>query len=377
MRLNRTTRNACGLMGAMAIMSIIYYALMIPPLLRRPKPQPEYYGQALGSLPTQWGRRSATVCGPEGCSPASPDDGVESWTIYSDAWVCTLGGQEVGRIYRDGRISGFAAHSPTWYPSEMPQRFQTVGKVGSGSPVVGQSPPTGVNKDKLEEHKKNVPGGFTMNGVSITEAEWRANLSRGAKMTGFKDYDALVRVSVIGPEDACKAYRKVVDDLPKPVRDKLLFDTYDPKLPEDEHHIAAHLKGAEPVLKDLKPGKAIAYVQFSDGTTPAVATEPDELRQAVGQLRDENGKFDVSKARVGFKTTDEVMGISLLLLLLGVPLLIWANSGSGGGAVLSSYDVSSPLHPLNPANPLNPLNPLSPVSPMHDSLFGSSSFSAE
>jgi hypothetical protein len=78
----------------------------------------------------------------------------------------------------------------------------------------------------------------------------------------------------------------------------------------------------------MKPGKAIAYVQFSDGTTPAVALEPEELRQAVGQLRDDNGKFDISKARVGFKTTDEVMGISLLLLILGVPLLIWANSGN-------------------------------------------------
>lgn len=335
MRLNRVTRSACGLMGAMAILSIIYYALMIPPLLRRPKPQPtDYFGIATGTIPSQWGRRSSsTVCGPGGCSSIDSvsldDNGQETWTAYSDAWVYSRGGVEHGRIYRNGTISGFEQFQPGWYPNGMPPQFQAVGKAGQGgSPVVGQTPLTGVNKDKLEEHKKNVPSGFTMNGVAITEAEWRANLSRGAKMTGFKDYDQLVRVSVIGPEDACKAYRKVVEDLPKPVRDKLLVDTYDPKLPEDEHHISAHLKGAEPVLKDLKPGKAIAYVQFSDGTTPAVALEPEELRQAVGQLRDENGKFDISKARVGFKTTDEVMGISLLLLILGVPLLIWANSGS-------------------------------------------------
>ena len=177
MRLNRTTRTACGLMGAVAIISIIYYALMIPPLLRRPRPQPqpEYYGQALGSLPSQWGRRSSSaVCGPEGC----PDDGggSESWTIYSDAWVCTRGGEELGRIYRDGRVSGFANHSPSWYPSGMPQQFQTVGKVTgqggtltpNGSPVIGQLPPTGVDKGEVAKDKARVPSGVTINGSPAT-----------------------------------------------------------------------------------------------------------------------------------------------------------------------------------------------------------------
>ena len=54
MKLNRTTRKACGLMGAVAILSIIYYALMIPPLLRRPRPQTDFYGQGVASGFSPW-----------------------------------------------------------------------------------------------------------------------------------------------------------------------------------------------------------------------------------------------------------------------------------------------------------------------------------
>lgn len=352
MKLHRTTRTACGLMGAMAILSIIYYALMIPPLLRRPKPQSEYYGQGgtliTSSMPQpQWGRRSSTVCGPGGCSPASPmspddDSGwQESWVSYSDAWVYQRGGQEYGRIYKNGSTTGFTSAQPSWYPSGMPQQFQRVGQVGQlpltpkvtgelpppGTNSIGQPPspmpPTGVNPNEVAKDKARVPGGVTINGHPETEAMVRDRLSDSAKAQGLKDYIDSYRLVVVGRNEL---ERKPFEALAKPWVDaskgKLIYQTYD----AGDWHIKAH-ENAVQGLPDYEQGKPFSYLQKADGTTKAIMFTPSELAGKLKQLRpDVAPDFDAAKARAATQVSND--------------WLIWASAAFVGlmgliGAVTS------------------------------------------
>lgn len=327
MKLNRTTRTACGLMGAMAILSIIYYALMIPPLLRKPKPQYEYYGPnstLIASSMPQFGRRSSSVCGPGGCSPASPDSspdgGQESWLIPShtgEGWTYKRGGVVYGTINRDGTTKGFVNVQPSWYPSDMPQQFQSVGQNGvyptqnrptgdlppPGTQSIGQGPlpPTGVNRDEVAKDKARVPSGVTINGSPATESLARSALSDSAKAQGLKDYENSLRLVVVGRNDL---ERKPFETVAKPWVDasngKLICQLYD----AGDWQVKAH----ENALKDLpeyEPGKPFSYLQKADGTTKAIMFTPTEVAGKLKQLRPEIAPdFDAAKARAATQISD-------------------------------------------------------------------------
>lgn len=329
MRLNRTTRTACGLMGAMAILSIIYYALMIPPLLRRPKPTPEYYGPATGTIPSQWGRRSSSaVCGPNGCPDDGGNDGGESWVTYSDAWVYKRGGVEQGRIYRDGRQSGFANHLPSWYLNEIPQQFQSIGRnVGpggtpNGSPVIGQLPPTGVDKAEVAKDKARVPSGVTINGSPATESLARSALSDSAKAQGLKDYEGVLRLVVCGEGRERANFVSAAKPWADASNGKLIIQEYEP----GDWQCTAHINAVKS-LPEYKAGEPFAYVQRNDGTVKAISFSPSEVAHSMKQLRPEIApNFDAAKARAITQASDS--------------WLIWASAAFVGimgviGAVTS------------------------------------------
>lgn len=330
MRINRTTRSACGLMGAMAILSIIYYALMIPPLIRRPKPQPvDYYGPATGTIPSQWGRRSSsTVCGPGGCSvdPSSSDDGGESWMIYSDAWVYKRGGQEQGRIYRNGTTSGFVGAQPSWYPSDMPQQFQAVGKDGPpvGETKVGQLPPTGVNPSKVAEDKARVPSGVTINGSPATESLARSALSDSAKAQGLKDYEGVLRLVVCGEGRERANFVSAAKPWADASNGKLIIQEYEP----GDWQCTAHINAVKN-LPEYKAGEPFAYVQRNDGTVKAISFSPSEVAHSMKQLRPEIApNFDAAKARAITQASDSWL-IWASAVFVGIMGVIGAVTSKG------------------------------------------------
>jgi hypothetical protein len=335
MKLHRHKRRGTILVAVM----IAYYILASLWLLRhgaaRRHQQPEYYGMGAQTISydpgpdPHWGGR--TVCGPNGCVTV-PDTGSLPvvvgqqglwWGELSNGYYALWNGrQQVGGYYPDrSAYLGYAYGRWSDKPSEPPIPLpDSAGKV-----IGADDKPTGVNKEKLAESKINVPSGYTVNGIGITEADAKQKLSNAAKAAGLKDFDNFVRVSVIGNDSACQPFMAVVENQPKLVREKILADKYDPARPEDAHHIKAHLNSLRD-MQDVAPGQCVAFVQFADGTTPAIATTPDELKIAIGQLRPDHADgFDPNKARVGFKTSNQIMLISLLLLLGGVPLIVFAS----------------------------------------------------
>jgi hypothetical protein len=339
MRLNRTIRKACGPVG---VVMILYYVISTIVLLRNNplRHQPtEYYGQGgtlvASSMPKpQWGKRSSTVCGPEGCSPSSPDDSQESWTNYSDAWVYNRGGVEHGRIYKNGTASGFVQSQPSWYPSGMPQQFQSIGQLQQNRPTgdlpppgiqpIGQGPlpPTGVNPGEVAKDKARVPSGVTINGSPATESLARSALSDSAKAQGLKDYDNALRLVVVGKDLERKPFVATAKPWADASAGKLIVQEYD----LGDWQCAAH-ENALKSVPDYKQGDPFAYVQRGDGTAKAICYSPGEVSKVMGQLRPEIApNFDAAKARAATQISND--------------WLIWASAAFVGlmgliGAVTS------------------------------------------
>jgi hypothetical protein len=325
MRLNRTIRKACGPVG---VVMILYYVISTIVLLRNNplRHQPaEYYGQGSTLIASQWGNRTSTVCGPGGCT----DDSQESWVNYSDAWVYNRGGQEHGRIYKNGTTSGFVQSQPSWYPSGMPQQFQSVGQnrptgelPPSNSPVIGQLPPTGVDRSKVAEDKVRVPSGVTINGTPATESLARSALSDSAKAQGLKDYDNALRLVVVGKDLERKPFVATAKPWADASAGKLIVQEFD----LGDWHCAAH-ENALKSVPDYKQGDPFAYVQRGDGTAKAICYSPGEVSKVMGQLRPEIApNFDAAKARAATQISND--------------WLIWASAAFVGlmgliGAVTS------------------------------------------
>lgn len=300
MKLHRTTRKACGLMGAVAILSIIYYALMIPPLLRRPRPEPTaYYGYDAALVASQ--------CGPAGCSTSTGYytslGGDESWVMPShagDGWTYKRNGIEVGRINRDGTTSGFVQAQPTWYPSDMPQQFQRVNQAGQigqlapgGSPVIGQLPPTGVDRDKVAEDKAKIPSGISINGQPASESLARERLSDSAKQQGLKDYDQALRLVVVGHDKERSPFLSMAKPWADASQGKFILQEFE----DEDWQVKAHTHAAKS-LPEYQSGKPFAYLQKGDGVVKAIMFTPSEVASKLKQLRPEIAPdFDAAKAR--------------------------------------------------------------------------------
>lgn len=299
MKLNRTTRNACGLMGAVAILSIIYYALMIPPLLRRPRPEVSYYGQGVATMVSQ--------CGPAGCTTSTgyytSSGSDESWVMPShagDGWTYKRNGVEVGRINRDGTTTGFVQAQPTWFPSDMPPQFQRVNQAGQigqlapgGSPVIGQLPPTGVDPAKVAEDKAKIPSGISINGQPASEALARERLSDSAKQQGLKDYDQALRLVVVGHDKERSPFLNMAKPWADASQGKFILQEFE----DEDWQVKAHTHAAKS-LPEYQSGKPFAYLQKGDGVVKAIMFTPSEVASKLKQLRPEIAPdFDASKAR--------------------------------------------------------------------------------
>lgn len=299
MRLNRTIRKACGPVG---VVMILYYVISTIVLLRNNplrQHQREYYGQGSTLIASQWGNRSSTVCGPEGCY--SPNEGgQESWVMPSspnDGWTYKRGGVEYGRINRDGTTSGFVNVQPTWYPSDMPQQFQRVGQIGQlapgGSPVVGQLPPTGVDRDKVAEDKARIPSGISINGQPASESLARERLSDSAKQQGLKDYDQALRLVVVGHDKERSPFLSMAKPWADASQGKFILQEFE----DEDWQVKAHTHAAKS-LPEYQSGKPFAYLQKGDGVVKAIMFTPSEVASKLKQLRPEIAPdFDAAKAR--------------------------------------------------------------------------------
>jgi hypothetical protein len=289
MRLN-VTRTGCGIMGAVAILSIIYYAIAIPLLIRKPR-NTEYYGTAVMAV---------SQCGPAGCSTPA-DDNQESWTNYSDAWVYNRGGQEHGRIYKTGQVSGFTTAQPAWYPSGMPKQFQTVQaeKPAVQQPVVGDNLPlTGVDPREFQKSRLKNPTGYMIGDRQIT-----ADMAYSS-VQGHGPLKSLLhgkRIVVMGVDASARlAYLSRLKNLP----DNVIVSEYDPNKPEDIWHIKPHWEASLEKKPALANGGAVAWVLNEENeqnpVKEQVAWSPGELNKAVSSLRPKNlpDTFDIDRANV-------------------------------------------------------------------------------
>lgn len=276
-------RKGCGLMGAMLIVSIVYYGIGILKMLHDRRHPQEYYGTAALML---------GQCGSGGCpSPQSPGSG-DAWqlpTSSGEPWIYKLNGREVGRINSDGSRVGFASE-PTWYPTGMPQAFQ---RVKATEPA--NEKPTGVNVEELAKEKANATTGITVNGQPVTEHVLRDKLSESARARGLRDYADVFRIVIVGDSTARKDWLKVAEPFVKESGGKAIVQEFN----HDDWHVSAHTHGVKS-LPEYRTGETFAFIQTEDdkNNVRAIALTATELGKSLKQLRPEIApNFDPNKAR--------------------------------------------------------------------------------
>lgn len=313
MRLNRIPRRGTIMLIAYGLMSLYYLLLIVHPRnAQRTTRGVDYYSQSAAMLVSQCGPGGCSTgsCSSGNCSLSSSSSDGEIWQTYSDGWVYRVSGVEHGRIYRDGRTTGFVAAQPTWYPGGMPQAFQRVGQIGqrptgdlppSSSNPIGQSgqlPPTGVNPDKVAEDKAKVPGGVTINGHPASESLASAALSDSAKAQGLKDYDNVLRLVVCGKDAERGSFVSIAKPWADASQGRFIIQEFDPTKPED-WQARPHSNGLK-MLPEYHDGQPFAYLQNGDkkNNVKAIMFTPTEVGKAMKQVRPEMPpNFDAARAR--------------------------------------------------------------------------------
>lgn len=279
-------------MLAVAIVSLVYYGILILKEIRNRRQPRDYYAPV--SLVTG-------QCGPNGCtepqwggSTSSSLDG--SWqlpTTSGEPWIYKVRGREVGRINADGSRVGFVDGDPSWYPSGMPQALYS--RQSPVEKVAANDKPTGVNVEELAKEKANSTTGITVNGQPVTEGTLRDKLSDSARARGLRDYSDTFRVVIVGNASDRKAWCKVAEPFIRESHGKAVVQEYEP----GAWHVAAHMHAVKE-LAEYRNGEPFAYIQTNDdkNNTRGIMLTSMELGHALKQLRPEiSPDFDPSKAR--------------------------------------------------------------------------------
>jgi len=284
-------------MGAMLIVSIVYYALGGLWFLRHRHDSADYYGMGVPVLASQ--------CGPNGCSTVGGvgmSDGF-AWVGNSNGpWRLERGGQMIGTLHTDGSFvdaTGKPATCPSdWYTNE--QKAKGVDKVAS-SPVIGDQVSdkwlTGVASRELERSRVKNSTGYLINDREVTSDDAHNAIKT---MGVLKSLNVGKRIAVIGVDEQS---RKAYVDQCKGISPDVIVSEYDPRKPEDEWHVRAIWAKTVAYKPDLATGGACAWLlneeNEKDPVQEKVAFTPGELKKAVSSLRPPKlDNLDVDNARV-------------------------------------------------------------------------------
>ncbi len=272
------------IMLAVAIVSLVYYGIMICKEIHNKRHPAEYYNPAMSMVPSQWGTR--------GCdSPASSSDAWQLPTHPSEPYIYKQNGREVGRINADGSRVGFVGGDPSWYPNGMSPTLQR--KV---EPITSPADkPTGVNVEEMAKEKANATSGITVNGQPVTEGTLRDKLSESARARGLRDYNDTFRIVIVGDKASRQEWLRIADPFVRESNGKAVIQEYD----RGAWAVSAHSHAVKE-LSEYRDGETFAYIQTDDpkNNTRGIVLNCMELGRALKDLRPEiSPNFDPSKAR--------------------------------------------------------------------------------
>jgi hypothetical protein len=319
MRLCIARRKACGLMGAVAILSIIYYGLMIL------HPRQVSAGQCRG------GNCSA----PAEYSPQSASTGY-AW-IGSGPWRLEKDGQDVGTLFLNGTFldtKGNQVPCPsTWYTQE-----QTSSGVNKVLTPTGDTDPKlfGIATKEQEQSQKLSPTGYTIidkdgNVKNVTSGDAFNAVGDPRLRSLYTGYN----VAIIGVDAAARQRMAAVAKAGQMPGSPIIVNEYDANKPDDLWHVQAQWNEAVAYRPGLQQSGAVAY--FTNGPIEkerkreVVAWTPDELSIVVKDSRpnDRLKGFDMEKAKVDQGifgnvswplTTAQTAGVCLFVLLAAMLL---------------------------------------------------------
>lgn len=336
MRLNPVRRRACGLLGAMYIISIVANSVWMMLMLRHEHNQQphDYYSPSAGLIASQCRGGSCSVssgsCANGSCSP-SPDSqyiqtssqsgGNYGWDAYGPPWRLTQGGTLIGTLYADGRFlnaNGEASTCPsTWYPTgfDTTKLSKPVDKVTAPSPPAGiektgdtSKPYFGVATKDLENSLQKSTAYYTTDGEGrkreITRGDAFNAVGNPQLQSFYKGYNlAIIGVDAQARQEMAAAARQSF-----PPGSNVTIDEYDPKKPADLWHVQADWNHALSHRPSLAQGGAVAY--FTNGPQEdklqreVMAWSPDEVvkyaKTITTGVRPQNGinNHDPEKAKV-------------------------------------------------------------------------------
>lgn len=292
---NTMRRSACGLMGAAAILSIIYYGLLI--LRPHARQTMEYYSPSASFIASQSRGGSCSVPSyspspiyvPESQVTGGATTGNYAWDSYGPPWRLSQGNVTIGTLYGDGSFrnsAGEVVPCPAgWYPSGFDS--SKLLKVAVPPEKTGDTDPKlfGVKTKELEGSlSKNTSHYYTTDGEgkvqSITRNDAFNSVGNPQLQSFYKGYN----LAVIGIDAQARSEMVAAAKQSLPAGSNVTVEEYDPKKPADLWHIQANWNHALSHRPSLAQSGAVAY--FTNGPE-----EPNVQREVMAWSPDEVTRF--------------------------------------------------------------------------------------
>lgn len=357
MVLNSVRRRACGLIGAMYIISIVANSVWMMLMLRHERKQQlqqprDYYSMTAGVFASQCsgGRcsvssssgscASGSCAAPEYAAPGGTQgSGSYAWDAFGPPWRLTQGGTLIGTLYANGSFIGPMGEAVTcpagWYPSGF-DTTKLAPKVGGdkvsgdkvGVPPASATSPNGVvpptQPEKTGDATKPLFGVATKeldtslqtktSHYFTTDSEGKVrDITRGDAFYSvgnpqlnsfYKGYN----LAIIGVDAQARSEMAAAARQSFPAGTNVTIDEYDPKKPADLWHVQGDWNHALAERPSLAQGGAVAY--FTNGPQEdklqreVMAWSPDEVvrfaKTITTSIRPQNGipNHDPNKAKV-------------------------------------------------------------------------------
>lgn len=313
MVLNSVRRRACGLIGAMYIISIIANSVWMMMMIRHERNQQptEYYSTTAGLIAGQCSGGSCSTpmySAPAYTTPEQAVTGVGSyaWDSHGPPWRLTQGGVLIGTLYANGSFLGPTGEAITcpagWYPSGFDATKLATGKA-TGAPSV---PPTAPAANGVTPPEKTGDAAKPLFGVATkeldtslqtktshyytTDSEGKVrDITRGDAFNSvgnppinsfYKGYN----LAIIGVDAQARSEMAAAARLSFPAGTNVVIDEFDPKKPSDLWHIQGNWNHALSHRPSLAQGGAVAY--FTNGPQ-----EPNAQREVMAWTPDEVVRF--------------------------------------------------------------------------------------
>lgn len=321
MRLNSVRRRACGLIGAMYIISIIANSVWMMMMIRHERNQQpsEYYSPTSAMAISQCRGGSCSVsssggsCANGSCSP-SPDPqfiqtsgqsgGNYGWDAYGPPWRLTQGGTLIGTLYADGRFlnaNGEPVPCPsTWYPTGF-DATKLAPKVGGDKVATPVSPATPATPDKTGDAtakpifgvatkeldsslQSNTAHYYTTDGEGRKREITRGDAFNAVGNPQLNSFYKGYNLAIIGVDAQARTEMAAAARQSFPVGSNVTIEEYDPKKAADLWHVQGDWNHALTHRPSLAQGGAVAY--FTNGPQ-----EPNAQREVMAWSPDEVVRF--------------------------------------------------------------------------------------